>query len=56
MPQELIRFIVIGSIIGYFVGMLSEQPGIGGLLGAILAVLIAIYIQINNHHDGSENS
>lgn len=48
MLQELIKYIAIGGIIGYFVGMLSEQTGIGMLLGAILAVLIAIYIQINN--------
>ncbi|GAM12233.1 hypothetical protein [Mesobacillus selenatarsenatis] len=48
MPQELIRFIVIGALFGYFIGMFSEQPGIGALLGAILAVLIAIYNQINN--------
>lgn len=46
MPKELIRFIAIGALIGYFIGMLSEQPGIGALLGAILAVLIAIYSQI----------
>jgi fucose permease len=48
LPKELVRFIVTGAVIGYFFGMISEQPGIGALLGAILSVLIAIYNQINN--------
>jgi F0F1-type ATP synthase assembly protein I len=48
MPKELVSFIVTGAVFGYFFGMISEQPGIGALLGAILSVLIAIYNQIKS--------
>lgn len=47
MRKELISYLTVGILFGYWMGIYSEQIGIGILLGAILSVLIAIDKQIN---------
>lgn len=51
--KALIPFILSGAIIGLFLGSPSEQRGICTLLGTILGVLIAIFVQVYKFQTGT---